>query len=133
MMTNYKRWIKLMELSETLGCHQMPERSFFLKGYQFPVCARCTGVIISSIIATILFIKKKMPIKLCVFLSSIMLADWSLQYFKIKESTNTRRLITGLIGGFGYSTLHLYFYSFLFKKIKEQITIPLTRGLFQRK
>ena len=28
------------------GCHQMPERSFFYKGKQFPVCARCTGVII---------------------------------------------------------------------------------------
>ncbi|MBS5794738.1 MAG: DUF2085 domain-containing protein [Clostridiales bacterium] len=26
--------------------HQIPERSFFIKGYQMPICARCVGVII---------------------------------------------------------------------------------------
>lgn len=25
-------------------CHQIPERSFHLAGFQFPVCARCLGV-----------------------------------------------------------------------------------------
>lgn len=25
------------------GCHRRPERSFFYKGRQFPICARCTG------------------------------------------------------------------------------------------
>ena len=33
-----------------LICHRMPERSFFIRGYQFPVCARCTGFYISLII-----------------------------------------------------------------------------------
>ena len=42
-----KIWIKSMEwCSKYWGCHQMPERSFFFKGYQFPVCARCTGMIV---------------------------------------------------------------------------------------
>lgn len=118
-MNKDKFWIQLMEFGETLGCHQMTERSFFINGYQFPVCARCTGVIISALIATILFFKKKLPIRLCIALSGVMLVDWSLQYLEIKESTNTRRLITGLIGGFGYSTLHLHFYYFLYKKIKK--------------
>ena len=121
MMINDKQWIKLMEIGDTLGCHQMPERSFFIKGFQFPVCARCTGVIISAIIATILFVKKKLPIGICIAMSSVMLLDWGIQYLKIKESTNARRLITGLIGGFGYSTLHLYFYYFIYKKLKELI------------
>lgn len=119
-MTN-RQWIKLMEIGKILGCHQMPKRSFFIKGYQFPVCARCTGVIISAIIATIIFIKKKLPIGLCIALSSVMLIDWSIQYLNIKESTNTRRFITGLIGGFAYSTLHMYFYCFIFQKIKNLI------------
>lgn len=118
-MDNNEKWIKLMEAGECLGCHQMPERSFFYKGYQFPVCARCTGVIISAFLATLLFFKKKLPLWLCISMSSVMLIDWSLQYMKIKESTNTRRLITGLIGGFGYSTIHLYFYWYVYKKIKE--------------
>jgi uncharacterized membrane protein len=29
-------------------CHQKPERSFFLDGHQFPVCARCTGLYLSA-------------------------------------------------------------------------------------
>ena len=29
-------------------CHQLPERSFFLDGRQLPVCARCTGLYLSS-------------------------------------------------------------------------------------
>ena len=114
-----KQWIKLMEMGDRLGCHQMPERSFFVKGYQFPVCARCTGVLISSVLATLLFFKKKLPISLCVALSSVMLFDWGIQYLKIKESTNIRRLVIGLIGGFGYTTLHLHFYCYIFKKLKE--------------
>ena len=114
-----KQWIKLMEMGDRLGCHQMPERSFFVKGYQFPVCARCTGVLISSVLATLLFFKKKLPISLCVALSSVMLFDWGIQYLKIKESTNIRRLVTGLIGGFGYTTLHLHFYRYILKILKE--------------
>ena len=120
-MIDDKKWIRLMEIGEALGCHQMPERSFFINEFQFPVCARCTGVIISAIIATIVFFKKKLPVGLCIAMSSVMLLDWGIQYLEIKESTNTRRLITGLIGGFGYSTLHLYFYYFIYGKLKELI------------
>lgn len=35
-------------LGNNSGCHQLAERSFFYKGYQFPVCARCTGVTIGQ-------------------------------------------------------------------------------------
>lgn len=110
-------WIRLMETGQRLGCHQMPERSFFYKGYQFPVCARCTGVILSALGAVILFFKRKIPIWVCIAMSGVMLVDWLLQYFKILPSTNKRRLATGLIGGFGYSTLHLYAYKFIVDKI----------------
>lgn len=102
-----------MEAGAKLGCHQMPERSFFYQGYQFPVCARCTGVIISSFLALLVFFKKKIPYAVCTAMSGVMLADWLLQYLKIKESSNRRRLLTGLVGGFGYATLHLYFYRFV--------------------
>ena len=43
-----EKWVSLMEYGHKIGCHQMPERSFFYKEYQFPVCARCTGVITVS-------------------------------------------------------------------------------------
>lgn len=116
-----RTWIRLMETGQRLGCHQMPERSFFYKGYQFPVCARCTGVILSALVAVILFFKRKIPIWACITMSGIMLADWLLQYFDILPSTNKRRLVTGLIGGFGYSTLHLYAYKFIVDKVLKQV------------
>lgn len=118
---NDENWIKAMELGERLGCHQMPERSFFYKGYQFPVCARCTGVILASIISIIIFIKKKLPVRLCIGMSAVMLTDWLVQYTGIQESNNNRRFITGMIGGFGYMTLHLHLYKFIFDKIKGSI------------
>jgi len=37
-----------------------------------------------------------------VFLMVPMAADWGIQYLGLRESTNTRRLLTGLIGGAGY-------------------------------
>ena len=49
----------LEEIGEASGCHRMPERSFFFKGYQFPVCARCTGVAIGQFIALVLGLFKK--------------------------------------------------------------------------
>lgn len=115
---NDKRWLHLMDIGEHLGCHQMPERSFFYKGYQFPVCARCTGVILSSILAVIVFAKKKISVVTCILMSSVMLIDWTIQRLGIKQSTNKRRFITGLIGGFGYATLHLYAYKWVWDKIK---------------
>lgn len=113
-----KSWIKLMQVGEHLGCHQMPERSFYYKGYQFPVCARCTGVLLSTIPAIIVFFKKKIPILTCIAMSGVMFTDWFIQRIGIKESTNRRRLISGLIGGFGFITLHLYLYRLIWRKIK---------------
>ena len=31
-------------------CHQLPERSFFWGAWQYPVCARCTGLYASAVL-----------------------------------------------------------------------------------
>ena len=108
-----------MEAGARLGCHQKPERSFFYKDYQFPVCARCTGVILSSVLAVIIFRKKRIPVPICMGMSAVMLADWLVQYLGIRESNNKRRFVTGLIGGLGYATLHLYLYKFLLDGLRN--------------
>ena len=96
-----------------LICHQIPERCFCYKGYLFPICARCTGIIITFTISLILLsIQVFISLPLSVFMLSIMCVDWSLQFFKIKESTNKRRFATGLIGGLGLSYTSYYVINF---------------------
>lgn len=94
-----KLWEKAMIVGAKSGCHQIPERSFFLGSYQFPVCARCTGVLIGHIMS-IFCIKKKLPV-MCIFSMCLTtLADWTAQALG-RESNNKRRLVTGILGGFG--------------------------------
>lgn len=113
-------WISLMKLGQYSGCHQMPERSFFYKNYQFPVCARCTGVILASIITMPIFFIRKLNIFVALFMSGIMFIDWFLQFINVKPSTNRRRFITGIVGGIGWSTIHMYFYYLIFAFIRKR-------------
>lgn len=101
MKNNLDRWLKFMKIGTALQCHQMPERSFFWRGYQFPVCARCLGVIIGHLLALIIVLFARVPIALGITFCMIMFIDWFLQQIKILESINSRRLITGILGGIG--------------------------------
>jgi uncharacterized membrane protein len=99
------------EIGDRSGCHQIPERSFTVNGYTFPICARCTGVGIGKVLAIIIiFIGIRTNIYLVIFLLVIMGLDWGIQYIGNKKSTNIRRLITGIFGGYGL--LNIYFYIF---------------------
>lgn len=97
----------LWELGGYLGCHRMPERSFFIKGKQFPVCARCTGAFIGYLIGGILYFFVKINIWICILFCAILFLDWLIQYLEWKKSTNIRRLITGIACGVGM--IQMYF------------------------
>ena len=87
-------------------CHQKPERSFFWKGKQFPVCARCTGIYLGYLILP-LFVHGflKLPLLWTILLVVPTYIDGLVQaYFNI-ESDNTRRVITGFISGIGSMSL----------------------------
>jgi len=94
-----------MRLGAATGCHQMHERSLFFRGYQFPVCARCTGLFIGQAAGLALFplflnsnIK---PLLWCAVFSVVLLGiDGFFQLKGLWVSTNFRRLITGLLCGF---------------------------------
>ena len=109
----------MMRVGSWLGCHQKPERSFFIKGYQFPVCARCTGVIIGQIlaIAFLFFFKIKWWINLLLLIP--MGIDWGLQFIKVLPSTNFRRLLTGLFAGFGLTYIYYYAGAWIISLIKN--------------
>lgn len=84
-------------------CHQKPERSFFLGDYQFPFCARCTGIVFGFLISLILAQFIGFPFISGIFLLFIpMIIDGLMQRYTDYESNNLRRLITGFLFGFTY-------------------------------
>lgn len=97
-----KLWIKSMEFFfKYWGCHQIPERSFYFKNYQFPVCARCTGLIIGELSALILTYFLHIPNYILFIFLIPMIADGLIQLKTQYESNNLKRFITGIL--FGYS------------------------------
>ena len=87
-------------------CHRRPERSFFYRGHQFPVCSRCTGLIIgAALFAVYSFIVPVVYdwnlLYVSVLLQLPYIIDGFTQYLAIRESNNTLRFITGLLGGVG--------------------------------
>lgn len=85
----------------------MSERSFFYKGYQFPVCARCTGVIIGQILGAISFSFLILSNDTIGFLCFLMFLDWWLQRVGLLQSTKDAIVLVyvdNIIGEFSCST-----------------------------
>ncbi|MCQ2559196.1 MAG: DUF2085 domain-containing protein [Clostridia bacterium] len=100
-------WLKLMRIGAKTGCHQRADRSFSLQGWQFPVCARCTGVLLGQFIALFSFWFYRPSWLLLGLFCALMLVDWLVQRLGWRESTNWRRLLTGIVGGYGLLGLEL--------------------------
>ena len=87
-------------------CHQIPERSFFIAGHQFAVCARCTGLYAGFAAATIVYPlvrtlrMTEAPPRKWLFLAAAPLAiDFAVGYFGIWENTHSSRFATGALLG----------------------------------
>lgn len=94
----------IFELVRKSGmCHQIPERSFYIKGKQFPVCARCTGILLGGIIGGGVFLLGNYSTNNIVFFIMILplIFDGTIQAFTPYISNNVRRLITGILFGVG--------------------------------
>lgn len=81
-------------------CHQIPERSFFIFGYQTPLCARCTGIFLGSVLFLSLFwrIRKQKPLLLLVLLLP-MLWDATAGLYVAWPAHNLWRFLAGLLYG----------------------------------
>ena len=91
---------------EFVVCHRKPERSFFYKGRQFPVCARCTGFYLAYITLPVFTFSWWAPgIFITLALMLPALADGLTQAYFTRESNNTIRVITGFIAGAGIMSL----------------------------
>lgn len=83
-------------------CHRLPDRSFFYRGKQFPICARCTGILIGYLIGILYAIfYGKIALYFSIILLIPLIIDGSVQLAGKWKSTNRRRLLTGILAGVG--------------------------------
>jgi uncharacterized membrane protein len=122
MKATDKIWVRLMNAGAIYGCHQKPERSFFIKDYQFPVCARCTGILFIKPLVWMVNCKAKVPLGICILMLVPMEIDGAMQCLLNVESNNKRRFITGLLGGFAISTLRILLIKKLVRGLKSKKT-----------
>ena len=113
----YQRWLFFMSLGKRLGCHQMCERSFHIKGYQFPLCARCSGLFFGQfIVAPIIIIFTSFNIWwLNLSLITLMAIDGIGQYYQFFVSNNIRRFVTGTLAGYGFTSIVIWLITQLIK------------------
>lgn len=101
-------------------CHQRPDRSFFIRGHQFPVCARCTGFLVGTVVyclysflVPVYYTYELLAISILIQLPYII--DGLTQYLGLRESNNILRFITGFIGAFGLIIMARIFKIILFQ------------------
>lgn len=90
-------------ISGSKVCHQQDRRSFHFGIRKYPVCARCTGIYAGQLIGIVLYFTYVPSLYLCLALAIPMIVDGFTQLRTSYESTNNRRLITGLL--FGYAAI----------------------------
>ena len=92
-------------------CHRRADRSFFLKGRQFPLCSRCTGILTGCVTAIVFTTLSWIPDpSASVVLLAPLVFDGTGQALGLWTSTNVRRLITGILGGFAIWTIAWYIF-----------------------
>jgi len=87
-------------------CHQLSERSFFIAGHQFAVCARCTGLYAGFTLATLCYPLLRSlrntdtpPRKWLILAAAPLAIDFSLGFFDVWANTHLSRFLTGFLLG----------------------------------
>ncbi|MBK8550079.1 MAG: DUF2085 domain-containing protein [Ignavibacteria bacterium] len=91
---------------QLVTCHRIPSRSFFIKGRQFPLCARCTGIYIGYLslpFFTLDMIHVNLLFSFMLIIPTFI--DGLTQAYCKRESNNILRLITGIMSGVGQMSI----------------------------
>lgn len=84
-------------LASVWHCHQLPQRSFHVRGRQFHICARCTGLITGPLTAPLwFFIPNEMRLAAVLLLTASNALDGGTQLLNMRESKNFIRFTLGL-------------------------------------
>lgn len=91
-------------LFSIVPCHRRPDRSFRVNGKPMPLCARCTAVLLGYLVTPIaVILGLTVPYYVVGLLLVPMLLDGFTQLWKLRESTNLLRFLTGILFGVGQS------------------------------
>lgn len=117
----YELMFRVKNIGRVPICNCRIDRAPNYKGYSFLLCWRCTSILttfyaMKALIVLNVFsieeLKETLGYLLYMFSLALMLPtayDGFRQYFLGKESTNIRRIITGLICGIGF---YIFMYTF---------------------
>jgi uncharacterized membrane protein len=85
------------------ACHQISYKSFSIFGYKLLVCARCTGIYLGALGASItsLFIRKRIRLNINLLIASLipLAADVFMSTAKIYNYSKATACVTGIIFG----------------------------------
>lgn len=96
------KWLPII-----FGCHCREDRSFYYKGQKFPICARCTGELVGMIISMFSCFFFQLSVRASFLMLIPMIVDGVVQMLTSYESNNRRRLITGILFGYGIIMLFI--------------------------
>ena len=84
-----------------LNCHQLSHRSYSYNDNQMSFCARDTGIFLGLVMGFMYASRKKIVLTLPLVIAALLPIglDGTIQLLTDYESTNPKRLITGLIAG----------------------------------
>ena len=87
-------------------CHQRPDRSFFVRGHQFPLCSRCTGFVVGSVLYVVYSLLCPVFYSYGLLVVGVVsqipyIVDGTTQFLGLRESNNVLRFVTGFVGGVG--------------------------------
>lgn len=103
-----RRWLYLW-LPRFFGCHCRADRSFFYtwngRRHKAPICARCTGELAGIFIGIVWCLFSMPDWRVCALLMVPLVIDGFTQLLTRYESTNFRRVVTGIAFGFGLYSL----------------------------
>ena len=108
MANRFGRFLRIF-----FGCHARPDRSFYFRGKQFPICARCTGELIGMLAGIPIVVCFGYPHFWLVCLMMFpLVVDGFTQRLTTYESNNLRRLWTGILFGIAFIFMFIYFHRF---------------------
>lgn len=109
---------RLKHIGEIPLCNGISSRAPHIFGFCFPLCYRCSAIII-VFLCTLYYgrqYKKRYSFWLYLLCMLPMIIDGCLQTFLYIESTNMRRILTGSLFGYGIGMIVSYSFQFIDKQ-----------------